>query len=198
MFAAWLLVALGAVGAIAQPPLTITPSGYYLTQIDADGVPSLVQITTVIDLTGGGDSTPKPPDGKIDPEFVKQVREWSADIDEPQTAQAIAWVYLQVGDALVDGQLNETTVWLALKAATDSSIQIVSSGADWKVFRDRLSEFITRSRQRGTLQNAQSIRRVLASAQHGLELSADGSDALTMAQTAAITTATNEAIDAAK
>ena len=196
VFAAWVLLLAGAVGAIAQPPLTITPSGYYLTFVDADGVPSLVQITTVIDLTGGNPS-PDTPDGPIDAEFAKQVKEWSDDVDDPQTAQAIAWVYLHVGDALDADQVDATSVWLALKQATDAAIKIVDGG-DWSAFREKLSSVITESRQRGTLQTSKEIRRMLASAQHGLELSADGSDALTMAQTAAITAKTNEAIDAAK
>lgn len=182
-----------------QPPLTITPSGYYITQLNADGTPSLVQITAVIDLTGGSD-VPGPPTGnpKVDAELVKQVQLLAEKVSDPQSAQAIAWVYLQVHDALGSDLLNPTSVWIALKQATDSAIEVVGGSADWTGFRNALSDKITVSRQRGTMQSPEAIALMLRSVQHGLELSADGSEALTMAQTAAISVKTNEAIDAAK
>lgn len=181
-----------------QPPLTITPSGYYITQLDADGVPSMVQITTVIDLTGGVDVPGPPSNPKVDADLVRQVQRLAGKVDDPQSAQAIAWVYLQIHDALSDGLLNASTVWVAMKQATDSALGVVATGKDWEGFRDELSDVITVARQRGTMQTSGEIALMLRSVQHGLELSADGSDALTMAQTAAITAKTNEAIDAAK
>jgi len=181
-----------------QPPLTITPAGYFITQIDAHGAPQHVQITTIIDMTGGTDTPVPPADGKYDVELVRQVQELAGQVDDPLSAQAIAWVYLQIAGALDDNVVNATSVWIAMKQATDSAITIVESGKDWSTFRDDLSDIITLARQRGTMQDALSIGRMLRSVQHGLELSAHGSDALTMQQTAAITAKTNEAIDAAK
>lgn len=197
--AAFVIWAIACVGAMAQPPLTITTSGYYLTVVDADGIPQLVKITTVVDLTGG-DGTPAPPidDSNLDIELVKQVKQWSLAIEDPQSAQAIAWVYLQLADALDDDLLDTTSIWLATKTATDSAIGVVEGSKDWKPFRDQLSDVITIGRQRGTMQSKAAIGRMMRSVQKGLEQAADGSNALTMAQTAAITAKTNEAIDAAK
>jgi len=193
--AAVVLSLIACVGSLAQPPLTITSSGYYLTQLDANGVPSLVQITTVIDMTGGTD-TPTPPDqGDVDPALVKDIKAWADATEEPQAAQAIAAVYSHVRGAVDDGTLDPVTVWPALKDATDSAIMVVDGAAAWSDFREKLSAVVTEGRQRGTLQSPAAISRMARSVQQGLELSADGSDALSLDDLVVIAAKTNEAID---
>lgn len=178
----------------AQPPLTITPSGYYVTELGPDGVPVLVQITTVIDMTGA--DVPAPPDGgEVDQALVKKVKGWASNVEDPQAAQAIAAVYSHIRGAVDDGILSPVTVWPALKDATDSSLELVDSGQKWKPFRDELSAVVTEGRQRGTLQSAAAISRMVRSVQHGLELSADGSDALPLDVLTNVAAKTNEAID---
>lgn len=193
------LAVLWCVGAVAQPPLTITSGGYFITQVDAAGIPTMVQITTVIDMTGG--NTPLPPGGDkpdVDAVLVKQVQGWADVADEPQTAQAIAAVYSHVRGAVEDGLLNGTTVWPALKTATDVAIETTEGTEVWTVFRDSLSSVVTEGRQRGTLQTPADIARMLRSVQHGLELSADGSDAVSLDKLVAIAAKVNEAIDGQK
>lgn len=197
--AAVVLVALWCLGAVAQPPLTITQSGYYLTQLDADGVPTLVQITTVVDLTGGSTpDAPEPPAPDVDAKIVKQVQGWAGTVSNPQGAQAIAAVYSHVRGAVEDGLLDETSVWVALKAATDYAINATEGGDSWDNFREHLSALVTEGRQRGTLQSSDEIARMMRSAQQGLELSADGSEAISLDLLVKIAAKTNEAIDASK
>lgn len=180
----------------AQPPLTITDAGYFITVVGDDGVPRLVQIETIVDLRDGG-NTPPPPDKKpeVDAELVKQVKGWAAGIEDPKTAQAIAAVYSHVRGAVAEGKLAAAGSWDVLKQATDCAIVVVGSDADWQPFRDELSAVITEGKQRGTLAGKAEIVRLLRSVQAGLELSADGSDALALDKLAEIARKTNEAID---
>jgi hypothetical protein len=97
-----------------------------------------------------------------------------------------------------DRVLSPTTVWPVLKDATDAAVKIVDTSADWSTFRTKLSAFVTEGRQRGTLQSNRDVMRMIRSVQHGLELSADGSDALGLDKLVAIAAKTNEAIDGHK
>jgi hypothetical protein len=194
-----LLLLVSASSVVAQPPLTITKSGYYITEVNAEGVPTLVKLTVVVDPTNGGTPAPNPPDVvDIDTAVVKQVKEWSKAVNDPQGAQAVAAVYSHIKGAVDDSLLNATSAWPALKDATDNAITIVDGTEKWKVFRDQLSALVTEGRQRGTLQSQKAVSVFLRSVQQGLELSADGSNALSLDILTTIATKTNEAIDANK
>lgn len=190
--AAILIWSLGSI--IAAPPLTITDAGYYLTIVGDDGVPALVLLENVTDMRSG--DKPSPPDAKpdFDLELVKQVKEWADAIGDTKTSQSVAMVYSHVRAA----GLSEPATWLVLKAATDAAVSITASENDWSPFRTHLSDVITEGRQRGTLQSSSQIQKMLRSVQQGLEMAADGSDALSTDDAVAITAATNEAIDAQK
>lgn len=187
----WLLA---GVIANAQPPLTITQAGYYITVVDAEGVPSLVQLLTVVDLRDGGE--PDDPEDKPDlhADLVRRVEEWAKRSVDPMGAQAIAAVYSHLRLALKDGILNTDNVWIASRLATDSSLSIVAA-KDWTAFRRSVSDEISTRKSQGTMANSREVQRVMHSIQHGLELSADGSTALSMDQLVRIASATNEAID---
>jgi hypothetical protein len=188
----WLLS--GAI-AQAQPPLTITQAGYYITVVDESGVPSLVELSTVVDLRKGGE--PDTPDDKpdIDPQLVRSVEAWSDLVVDPLGAQAIAAVYSHLRLALKDGILTTDNVWITSKLATDSALSIVGTGKDWTGFRRSVSDEIGTRKSQGRLASSRDVQRVMHSLQHGLELSADGSTALSMDQLVRIASATNEAID---
>ena len=184
----------------AQPPLTITKSGYYITVLNADGVPNLVKLTVVVDLTGNTPDAPSPtppdaPDDNVDLEVVKQIKDWADEVADPQGAQGIAAVYSHVKGAVDDGMLNTTTVWPVLNQATDAAVIVVDGGIKWKAFREKLSALITEDRQRGVLQSKESVALLTRSIQQGLELSADGSSALALDLLTRIAMKTNEAID---
>ena len=191
-----------ATSALAQPPMTITPSGYYVTVLDASGVPTLVKLTVIVDLTGGttpdSPTPPTPPSDSVDLEVVKQVKAWADAVADPQGAQGIAAVYSHVKGAVDDDTLSTTTAWGVLSQATDAAIIVTDSGAKWKAFREKLSAIITEGTQRGTLQSKASIALLMRSVQQGLELSADGSDALSLDLLTRIAMRTNEAIDERK
>ena len=63
------------------PPLTITDSGYWVTVVDDNGTPSLVRITTVIDLRSGEAPTPPKDDpGETPPALDPPPAGISADV----------------------------------------------------------------------------------------------------------------------
>jgi len=183
----------------SDSPLTITPSGYYLTVVDASGIPQYTQIDTIIDLTGAehpGPNAPNEPDEPaVDVELVAKIKSWALAVDDPKSAQAIAAVYSHIRGALADNTLTPDSVWSPLKQATDSGLGAIKEGKDWSGFRERITEVFTEAKQRGKLSDAKSIGRVLLSVQHGAELAADGSTALTMDQMVEIARRTNTAID---
>lgn len=181
--------------ALATGPLTITPSGYYLTVVDSDGKPNYVKIETVIDLTNNPDPTPEEP--KVNVELVKRTKAWAEEVGDPSSAQAIAAVYAHIRGALTDGVLTPDTVWNPLKQATDSALGVIQDGKDWSKFRSSLTEVFTIAQQKGQLSTTEQIALILLSVQQGVELSADGSVALTMDQMVEITRRTNLAIDGA-
>lgn len=179
-------------------PLIITNSGYFLTTVDAEGTPTYVKLTTVIDLTG--DNIPEPPDPdepKVDLEIVRKVQGWAKAVDDPQSAQAIAMVYSHIRGALEDATLTDTTVWVALQKAMVSALSLIDSRKDWTEWRSQVTEVLTEAKQRGQLQSSQQIELMLLSIQHGVELAADGSTALSMDQLVELARRTNDAIDGA-
>lgn len=184
----------------SDSPLTITPSGYFLTVVDDSGNPQYVEIKTIIDLAGTSQPEPKAPDEPtdepaVDMELVSKVKTWAIAVDDPQSAQSIAAVYAHIRGALADGTLTADSVWDPLKKATDSGLDVIKSGKDWSGFREQMTAVFTDAKQRGKLSDAKSICRILLSVQHGAELAADGSTALTMDQMVEIARRTNTAID---
>lgn len=191
--------------AMGQPPLTITDAGYFLTVIDEDGKPSLIQTTTIIDLRSTVPPLPENPrvDIPITPttpsvnlELAKEIEVLVRSLNDPQASQAIAVVYSHIKGALSDNTLNTTNVWPALRAGTDKAIN-VTNGKDWSKFRSRVSELATIGMQQGKLDDNKELVNFLASTQHGLELAADGSESLTIDKLVSIAATTNAAIDAA-
>lgn len=179
----------------ADSPLTITPSGYFLTVVDADGAPSYQRIQTVIDLTGGDKPTPDEPDKPtVDKELAAKVQSLAKALDDPASSQAIAAVYAHIRGALADDTLNAENVFKALSSATDSALALID-GKDWSAFREHLGAVFTLAKQRGQLSTSQQVGRVLLSVQHGVEMAADGSTAITMDQVVEIARRTNTAID---
>lgn len=182
----------------SDSPLTITSSGYYLTVVNESGVPQYTKIETVIDLTGGKSPGPDvPDDSAVDLELVAKTKLWATAIADPQSAQAIAAVYAHVRGAMSDGTLEVQTVSPALLQATDSALEFIASGKDWSSFREKLTAEFTEAKQRGKLSTVKQIARALKSVQHGVELAADGSTALSMDQLVEIARLTNLAIDKA-
>lgn len=154
----------------AQPPLTITDSGYYITVVEA-GVPTYVELTQVTDLTKNSpDPPPVPKPPIVDKVIVDQVVAWSSALKDPDGAQALAIVYKTVYNAKLE------TPWQSIKSASVASLTLIKTTADWESFRAKVSALITKEAQQGTLDDAL----VINSVQHGLELSADGSPSLSI------------------
>ena len=188
----------------SDSPLTITPSGYYLTVIDSSGIPQYTKIETIIDLTGAQQPGPDEPDEpdvpdepSVDMELVSKIKACAKEVDDPKSAQAIAAVYAHIRGALADGTLTVQTANAALKQATDSALAVINSGKDWTSFRDKLTAEFTERKQRGLLGTSKQVVVALQSVQHGVELAADGSAAISMDNIIEIARRTNLAIDEA-
>ena len=185
----------------SDSPLTITPSGYYLTVIDSSGIPQYTKIETIIDLTGAqqpGPNEPNVPDEpSVDMELVNKIKAFAQEVDDPKSAQAIAAVYAHIRGALSDGTLTVQTASSALKQATDSALVVINSGKDWTSFRDKLTAEFTERKQRGLLGTSKQVVVAMQAVQHGVELAADGSAAISMDHIIEIARRTNIAIDEA-
>ena len=194
--------------AVASPPLTITESGYYVTTVDASGIPTLEKINSVTDLRTGtpppvvpdkpvppAPPKPAPPKIELDLALVKDSTAWAKAIADPLTAQAISLVYDQVGGAYQDGLVDGLTVWTVLKDSTDAAVAVVGSGKDWVQYRTKLSDVITLGRQKGTLAEKQAVLVLLNSLRQGLEMAADGTPSLALGKAVEIATKTNGVID---
>lgn len=196
-FFVWMLAA--AVQAFGQPPLTITEAGYFLTVVGENGRPEMIELTTVIDLTDGrrpdGPDDPDAPD--VDGEIVRQIEAWADEVDDPNGAQAIAWVYSHIRGALEDELLNSETVWVALKDATDKALEEIDGSKDWTGFREKLTGVLTERRQRGSLQDREQIAKMLLAVQLGLRESFSGEASVGMDSLTRVAKRTNESIDAA-
>jgi hypothetical protein len=184
-----------SVYAQVDSPLTITESGYFLTEIGDDGVPVYVKIPVVVDLTEASQERPEAPE--IDKELVDRIKVLATKIDDPASAQAIAAVYAHIRGAVADGTLSSETMWGPLKGATDSALALIG-GKDWTEWRDGVTAIFTLAKQRGQLNDAKQIDRMLMSIQAGVELAADGSTAISMDKTIEIARRTNTAIDGVK
>lgn len=195
------LLSMAILPVVAAPPLTVTDSGYYLTVIDAAGVPTLQKIGNITDLRTDGvppvtpPTKPAPSKVALDLTIVKDSTAWAKAVDDSLTAQGLALAYEGVMAGCQDDSLDTTTVWEAMRVSTDKAIGIVGTGKDWKGYRTKVSELITLGVQKGTLSDNRSVLVLLNSLRQGLEMSADGSAALPLGKSVAIATATNEAID---
>ena len=194
----WLSVAI-----IAAPPLTITSSGYYLTIVDSSGVPTLVEIETVVDLRDGSEPDPPKPGPKkpqpppaFDIAIVKAAKTAAEAINDANGSQAIKAVYDHVAGAFADGMLDDANIWPALKTATDDALTITSGATNWSPFRSSMGALITEMKQRGLMQSKAEIEKVLLSIAQGASMAADGKPALTDGQLVEIAIKTNEAISA--
>lgn len=172
----------------AQPPLTITKNGYYLT-ILTDGEPTYVKLTHIIDLTDGVTPTPPPTDPgpdpdppTVDPVLVEKIKQWSLELNDPDGAQALAIVYktVEIG--------GSDSPWPTIREASEKALELVGAKGDWVTFRAKVSEVLTEEAQKGVLDTEEVVKSV----QHGLELSADGSPALTLDIITQIITLTQE------
>lgn len=186
--------------AIADTPLTITSNGYYLTQVDEEGTPSLVKVTRVIDLTNG--STPLPPETPIpvppieefDTAVVNVVAGWAKDVNDPDACQAVSLVYHHILQAIEDNLLPEKMVWEITRLSTDNALKITGS-KDWSNFRNQLSEIIAEKTRKGELASNKQIVQLMKSIRQGMEMAADGSTALNQTKAVAVVIGTNEVID---
>jgi len=190
--------------AVADPPLTITDAGYWLTYVDSSGIPAYQKIEDVRDLRGlpapPRDEPPQTPEipetPRFDLDLVTNTETWAREMGDPLTAQAISAVYAHVGVAYEDGIVSQTALWIVLRDASDKAIVVAASGKDWKSFRAKISDIVTLRQQQGTLGDKKEVSILLRSVKQGLDQAADGSIALSIDKLIKIAASTNGVIDA--
>lgn len=186
----------------SQPVLVITPAGYFYLEADSAGSPVSVPVAKVVDLRGGskpdGPDVPTPEPDTPDIELTRLARGWAKGVNDPQGSQAMELVYLQIADAIKAGQLSLESSSLALSMATDAVLSAVGRAEEWKPFRVSASDELTSRMQTGRVNSSEAMEAFLRAVALGLQLSADGSDAITLSETLQIVTSTNQAIDGAR
>lgn len=206
----WLCAAAAALGLVASlalcspPAVIITEGGYFLLTQDSDGIPSIDRVRQVIDIRGGdspdpdGPDAPDPDPDTPDLELTRKARGWAAAVGDPPTAQALALVYLQVTESLEAGNLNIETAPVAVSLATDAVLGSMNAVEKWKPFRDAASDELTLRRQNESITTAAHLVGFLKAVAAGLELAADGSEAIGFSTVIGVAEKVNQSIDEAK
>jgi hypothetical protein len=177
----------------SQPVLVITPAGFFYLEAGADGVPINVPVKTIVDLRGG-----TPPAGPTEPQpdnaLSVQIRDLAKAVADPAGAQALALVYTQSGEAVADGVVPVAAVLEAVRKASDNALGLTASAGKWDAFRSELTTIVTERVQRGELASPQQMGDFLKAVAIGLELAADGSQALDFSIIIGVATGTNAAL----
>lgn len=178
------------------PRLLITPSGFFLLDIDDQGNPTTQQIdpARVIDLRGGDPSTPPappapdPPTPSPDEGLSAKVTGWSTEETDPGGAAALAMVYGQVGEAVRAGKVPPLSAPLIVAQATDELVP-----GKWATFRAKIGEEASQRLQRGDLTAASPMADFLLAISLGL---GNGAEKLDLARAVEVTDIINQAITA--
>lgn len=182
--------------AIATPPvLVITPGGYFYLEVGNDGVPVSTPVDRIVDLRGGDNPPPvDPPPPPVDAALVRQIRDLAKAVADPAGSQALALVYTQSSGAVADGLIPVASSLDAVRVASDKALALVVTAKDWGSFRSEISTLAANRIQRGELTTPKQMADFLQAISSGLELSADGSQALDFSVVIGIATATNNAL----
>lgn len=192
-----ILIVVFSAAAFGHPPLTITESGYYYTEVDSDGNPKYVEITEVIDLTGDGDKPDKPDKPDLDPSIVENVQSWSEDLNDPDGAQGLITVYSTLKTSIKNNEVSISDVLeTVLSKVSDCANKLVGNEEGWKKLRDEnITPMLMEAKQRGLIKNKTDLLRYINSIQHGLERSVDDAPIINEDLRTKIVVKTNEVIN---
>jgi hypothetical protein len=196
---ATLAIAILSLGVLAASPpvLIVTQGGFFYLEVGSDGIPVSTPVPTIIDLRGDGDGAPPtdpPTPPPVDTALVRQVRDLARAVGDPAGSQALALVYTQASGAVADGVVPVESSLDAVRKASDAALALVVTAKDWGEFRSEISTLASNRIQRGELSTPKQMADFLKAIASGLELSADGSQALDFAVVIGIATATNNAL----
>lgn len=189
-----ILAFLAGITIAEQPVLVITPGGFFYLQTGTDGVPVGVPVAKIVDLRGGtpepNPDQPRPPDNAL----TTEIRDLAKAVGDGAGAQALALVYTQASEAVADGIVQPDSVMDAIRKASDNALGLTGSAIKWDPFRNRLSSIATERLQRGELSTPKQMSEFLKCIALGLELAADGSNALEFSVIIQVSTGTNNAL----
>jgi hypothetical protein len=153
-----------------------------------------------VDLRGGspGPTPDTPEQPRPDNALTVEIRDLAKTVADGSGAQALALVYTQSSEAVADGLGPVATSLEAVRKASDNALGLVGTAGKWDAFRSRLSTIATERTQRGELVTAQQMGDWLRAIAIGLELAADGSEALDFSVIIGVAAGTNKAIDEAR
>lgn len=178
-----------------QPVLVITPTGYFYLEAGKDGVPVSIPVEKIVDLRDGPRGPSPGPDApRPDNALSVQIRDLAKTIGDPLGAQALALVYTQSGEAVAGGLVPVAAALEAVRKASDNALGLTGTAVKWDPFRVGLSTIATERTQKGELATAQQMGDFLKAIAIGLELAADGSQALDFSVIIGVSTGTNSAL----
>lgn len=182
-----------------QPVLVITPTGFFFLETGKDGIPISVSVEKIVDLRDGSQGPSSEPEApQPDSALSVEVRELAKAAADPSGAQALALVYTQSSEAVAGGLIPVTSALEAVRKASDNALGLTGSATKWDLFRVAISTIATERTQKGELATAQQMGDFLRAVAIGLELAADGSEALDFSVVIGIATGTNKAFDEAR
>lgn len=183
----------GTICLASQPVLVITPSGFFYLEAGSDGVPVAVPVDKIVDLRGGGPA-PEPDEPRQDNALTVQIRDLAKPVGDGAGAQALALVYTQSSEAVADGLVPVASAMEAVRKASDNALGLTGTAGKWDEFRVKLSTIATERTQRGELSTTKQMGEFLKAIALGLELAADGSNALDFSVIIQVSTGTNNAL----
>ena len=180
----------------SQPVLVITPGGFFYLESGQDGIPVAVPVEKIVDLRGGspGPTPDSPEQPRPDNALSVQIRDLAKVIGDPAGAQALALVYTQSSEAVADGLVPVVGSLDAVRKASDNALALTATLFKWDPFRAQLSTIATERTQRGELATPKQMADFLKAIALGLELAADGSNALDFSVVIGVAAGTNNAL----
>jgi len=190
-----LALILGGIAFGSQPVLVITSGGYFFLEIGKDGLPVSVPAGQIIDLREGfPDSPPGTQPPQPDNALSVEIRDLAKTIGDGAGAQALALVYTQSAGAVADKLVPVSSAFDSIRKASDNALGLLGTALKWDPLRTRLSDIVTERTQKGELSTPQQLSDFLKAVAIGLELAADGSNALDFSMVIRISTGTNAAL----
>lgn len=187
-FWAALALSVAAIGSYlhAGPPFFLdAPAGRFLVYEDM-GAPIVVPVDEIAVVPWTDTDSPDPTPDKL----AADVAKWATEIGDTDDSQRYALIFATARDAVYSEMIEPAQIFPVVSRAADSVLK-----SDWSTFRAKLTEYSTAAKQEGKLGTKTQVINYAATVKHGLELSANGSDAISLDESLAVIAATNQAVD---
>lgn len=142
------------------------------------------------------DPEPDRPPGPQPTDLSRQVAGWARAVADPSGAQALALVHRQVADAA--GEMTLEQAIQSLRTGSDRALVETGTINQWAEFRRKTGQSLAEHRQRGQVVTSEHFAAWMNEIAQGLELAADGSQALPLRTVINVAALVNAAIEEAR